>query len=46
MKSIPQHTKNHIEFVGVELEGYWHNGHDNIKQDSNFKSRRCAHNYV
>ena len=33
MKSMPQHTKNHIEFVGVELEGYWHSGHGNLKHD-------------
>ena len=26
--------KNHIAFCGCELEGYWHNGHDRIKQDS------------
>tara|TARA_R110000751_G_scaffold86595_3_gene172312 strand:- start:156 stop:1526 length:1371 start_codon:yes stop_codon:yes gene_type:complete len=26
--------KNHIAFCGCELEGYWYNGHDNIKQDS------------
>jgi len=33
MKSMPQHTKNHIQFVGVELEGYWHNGHGKLKHD-------------
>jgi len=33
MKSMPQHTKNHIQYAGVELEGYWHSGHGNLKHD-------------
>jgi len=29
-----QTTKNHVEFVGIELEGYWYEGHEELKHDS------------
>ena len=29
-----QTTKNYIEFVGIELEGYWYDGHEELKHDS------------
>jgi len=32
-KAISKHTKNYIKYVGVELEGYWHDGHDDLKHD-------------
>ena len=29
-----QSSKNHIAYLGIELEGYWYNEDDQIKQDS------------
>jgi hypothetical protein len=34
---IPQHTKQHIEFCGIELEGYWEDGHSKLKGDGSVK---------
>ena len=35
-----QTTKNHVEFVGIELEGYWYNGHEELKHDSSVEGFR------
>jgi len=29
-----QSSKNHIAYLGIELEGYWYNGHEDLKDDS------------
>jgi len=29
-----QTSKNHIAYLGIELEGYWYNGHEDLKDDS------------
>ena len=29
-----QTSKNHIAYLGIELEGYWYNGHIDLKDDS------------
>lgn len=37
LKTIPQHIKQHIEFCGIEMEGYWENGHSKLKGDGSVK---------
>jgi len=39
-----QTTKNHIEFVGIELEGYWYEGHEEIKHDSSVEGFSVDYN--
>jgi hypothetical protein len=39
-----QTTKNHIEFVGIELEGYWYDGHEELKHDSSVEGFSVDYN--
>ena len=49
MTKLKTITRNHVKFVGVELEGYWENGHDDLKGDGsvhfdNYENEEC-HGY-
>ena len=39
-----QTTKNHVEFVGIELEGYWYEGHEELKHDSSVEGFSVDYN--
>ena len=46
MTKLKTITRNHVKFVGVELEGYWKNGHNNLKGDGsvhfdNYENEEC-----
>ena len=39
-----QTGKNHILHIGIELEGFWENGHSELKGDSSVEGFDCGYN--